>query len=195
MTWPYYLTTSYNDSLLQTYCLAKSGSTVDHAILPHGNSFTEQMSDYWLPKYSKQWDMYDLAATSSEIRLDDYSTDNIVEKRNHLAGNKKVQETIEEKSASKWSSSTSLFAVFFGVNDVIVTLEDPLKDQELVFNAIFVTYKRLLRQVKLPTPSNNLPNPTSSTKPVPATSSSSTFPQSNDSPKSTAPKPSNAPTP
>lgn len=139
--------------------------------------------------------MYDLVAPSSEIRLDDDSNDNIVEKRNYLAGNKKVQESIAEKSASKWSSSTSLFAVFFGVNDVIVTLEDPLKDQELVFNAIFATYKRLLRQVNLPIPSNNLTNPTSSTKPAPATSSSSTFPQSNDSPTSTAPKPSNAPAP
>jgi hypothetical protein len=96
--------------------------------------------------------MYDLVATSSEIRLDGYSSDTIVEKRNHIDGNKRGLKTIGEKPTPKWSSSTSLFAVFFGVNDVIVTLEDPSKDQELVFSAIFATYRRLLSQVHLPYP-------------------------------------------
>ena len=49
--WPVYLTTTFNSSLLETYCLAQTGGVIDSSITPHGNDFVHQISTNFLPTY------------------------------------------------------------------------------------------------------------------------------------------------
>ena len=107
--WPAYLSTKYNDSLIETYCLAHGGATVDGDILPHGSDFVSQLHKEFLPNYGN----------------------------NETRG---------------WASSNSLFAAFFGINDILVSSEDPVikDDRAAVYDRIFVTYSTLLDQVMLP---------------------------------------------
>ena len=50
--WPVHLTTVYNDSLIQTYCFARSGAFVDRTIVNENQpDFVEQMERDFLPGY------------------------------------------------------------------------------------------------------------------------------------------------
>ncbi|KAL9128826.1 MAG: hypothetical protein Q9217_002579 [Psora testacea] len=50
--WPVHLTTAYNDSLIQTYCFARSGASVEHDIVRNEHSdFFEQVEEEFLPRY------------------------------------------------------------------------------------------------------------------------------------------------
>ncbi|KAL9049184.1 MAG: hypothetical protein Q9162_007356 [Coniocarpon cinnabarinum] len=77
--WVDYLTTTYNQSLIETYNLAYGGATVDSNLvtpyLPTVLSLRQQVNDEFLPYY------------------------------------------LDEQTAS-WNPSNSLFAFFFGINDV-----------------------------------------------------------------------------
>ncbi len=49
--WPVYLTTTYNASVLETYCLAQTGSVIDSSITPHGSDFVHQVNTVFIPTY------------------------------------------------------------------------------------------------------------------------------------------------
>ena len=49
--WPVYLTSTYNTSLLETYCLARTGGVIDSSITPHGSDFVRQVNTDFLPTY------------------------------------------------------------------------------------------------------------------------------------------------
>lgn len=46
-----YLTTTYNASVLETYCLAQTGSVIDSSITPHGSDFVRQVNTVFIPTY------------------------------------------------------------------------------------------------------------------------------------------------
>lgn len=52
--WPVYLTTQYNSSILETYVLARSGSTVNGTIIPHGSSLVDQVQQDFLPRWGER---------------------------------------------------------------------------------------------------------------------------------------------
>lgn len=115
--WPLYLTTTYNDSSLETYNFAMNGATVDRAIVPHGSDFVHQyltfLETYW-------------------------ST---------------------ESGAPSWNSSNTLFAAFFGINDINAALETSKKAERKKIVKIFKTYSTLLDKVSfivLPDPQTML---------------------------------------
>lgn len=103
-----FLTTTYNQSYVQTYNLAFGGATVDMELIesPFGRivqSFRQQVQDQFLPTY----------------------------------GN---------KAAVPWSSKDSLFVVFFGINDVVLSYAG--QNSSLNY-AVIKSYERLLHQVIL----------------------------------------------
>lgn len=50
--WPVYLTTQYNDSLIQTYNLARSGATVDNEIMPDNRyDFVREVRERFIPAF------------------------------------------------------------------------------------------------------------------------------------------------
>jgi len=51
--WPVYLTTHSNCSSIKTYNLARSSSTVDRSIIPHGGDFYGQLHNDFLPRYGQ----------------------------------------------------------------------------------------------------------------------------------------------
>ncbi len=107
--------------------------------------------------------------------------------------------------AAGWNATNSLFATFFGINDVRRCTDQPSTRDNCseIYGSLFAIYRFLLEQVRSlfphaattlslrihPRPLNP-PVPTSSTPPAPATSSSSTSP-----PYPASPSPSNGATP
>ena len=50
--WVSYMTTTYNDSLIETFDLGVSGSTVDNLLIPHGPSdVASQVTKDFVPNY------------------------------------------------------------------------------------------------------------------------------------------------
>lgn len=140
ITWPVYLTTKHNDNFFETYNFAKGGSTVDHAILTHGNSFTEQMDKIFMPNWGQHYSNHSLLNDNSSS-ISSYSSDSY-----ELSSRRKYS---NKNHTPQWHSSNSLFAVFFGINDITVTLEDPLTNEYKyeTFQDIFSTYSRLVDQL------------------------------------------------
>lgn len=101
--WPVYLTTQFNSSVLQTFVFARSGSTVNGSIIPHGPDFVGQVQNDFLPRYG-------------------------------------------ERNASSWQPYTSLFAMYFGINDINVALEMH-EITTVIFDEIFASYSNLVDQV------------------------------------------------
>ncbi|KAI4141396.1 MAG: hypothetical protein L6R39_005356 [Caloplaca ligustica] len=98
--WIEYLTFKYNESLVDTYNLAVSGSTVDNNILnvSTADDLVHQISDRFTPHYFN-------------------------------------------KTAVGWTSSNSLFSLFFGINDVNRSWD---KRDPKITDAIFARYRKML---------------------------------------------------
>ena len=140
LKWIQYLTTTYNDSLIQTYNMASYGATMD--------GFVRFYHEHFMPHYGIS---------------------------NHTG-------------AAGWNSTNSLFAIFFGINDVRRCTDQPLTKDDCseIYESLFLIYRFMLEQVSIlfyfsishfPFPiftANLLPSPQSSTQMAPATSSYST---------------------
>lgn len=104
-----FLTTTYNQSFIETFNLGYGGATIDPSLIgsPYGyivQSFRQQVQDEFLPTY----------ATNSGVA---------------------------------WSGSNSLFTVFFGINDVILSYGQ--RDSTLNY-LLIKSYESLVHQVRLP---------------------------------------------
>lgn len=102
-----FLTTTYNQSFIETFNLGYGGATIDPSLVgsPYGyivQSFRQQVQDEFLPTY---------------------------------ASNSGVQ----------WSGSNSLFTVFFGINDVILSYGP--RNSTLNF-LLIKSYENLVHQVR-----------------------------------------------
>lgn len=102
-----FLTTTYNQSFIETFNLGYGGATIDPSLVssPYGyivQSFRQQVQDEFLPTY---------------------------------ASNSGVQ----------WSGSNSLFTVFFGINDVILSYAP--RNSTLNF-LLIKSYENLVHQVR-----------------------------------------------
>jgi hypothetical protein len=100
-----FLSSTYNQSYIQTYCFGYGGATIDPALLPspYGlivQSFEQQVTESFLPFY-----------THGEV---------------------------------PWSAEDTLFTVFFGINDVILSY---LQQNSSLNYALIKDYERLLNQV------------------------------------------------
>ncbi|MCJ1307704.1 hypothetical protein MMC25_001352 [Agyrium rufum] len=103
--WVDFLTTTYNQSFLETYNLAYGGATVDSSLvaqyLPTVLDFVQQVNDEFIPYYVK-------------------------------------------KNTAGWTSENSLFAAFFGINDV----GNSYGSGNTTLNGdIFVVYAQLVDQL------------------------------------------------
>ncbi len=111
--WFMYLTTEFNKSYIETYCLARSSGTVNASITPHGtDDFVKVLQGDFLPIYGGP-------------------------------------------SESGWHSSSSLFAMFFGVNDINMVAEEWEDDIPMILDEIFATYISLVGQVSTMTFTND----------------------------------------
>lgn len=104
-----FLTTTYNQSFIQTFNLGYGGATIDPSLIgsPYGyivQSFRQQVQDEFLPTY----------ATNPGVA---------------------------------WSGSNSLFTVFFGINDVILSYGQ--RNSTLNF-LLIKSYENLVHQVRMP---------------------------------------------
>ena len=52
--WISYLSTKYNDSIIETYNLAVSASTIDASFVPHGNDLVSQVQKTFIPTYASK---------------------------------------------------------------------------------------------------------------------------------------------
>lgn len=101
--WIEYLTFKYNESLVDTYNLTVSGSTVNNTVLGVSSTadLVHQISDRFVPSYVR-------------------------------------------KNTAGWTSSNSLFALFFGINDVNRSWN---KRNPKINDAVFSSYLNLLNSV------------------------------------------------
>ncbi|KAL8718509.1 MAG: hypothetical protein Q9225_004358 [Loekoesia sp. 1 TL-2023] len=101
--WIEYLTFKYNESLVDTYNLAVSGSTVNNTVLGLSSTadLVHQVSDRFVPSYVR-------------------------------------------KNTAGWTSSNSLFALFFGINDVNRSWN---KKNPKINDAVFSSYLNLLNSL------------------------------------------------
>ncbi|KAI4153132.1 MAG: hypothetical protein L6R39_001655 [Caloplaca ligustica] len=104
-----FLTTTYNQSFIETFNLGYGGATIDPSLVgsPYGlivQSFRQQVQEEFLPTY----------ATNSGVG---------------------------------WSGSNSLFTVFFGINDVILSYGQ--RNSTLNF-LLIKSYENLVHQVRKP---------------------------------------------
>lgn len=105
--WPVYITTTYNQSLIETYNFARYGATVDNVLIPHLSDFVQQLQGGFLRHFNDQDD-------------------------------------------ARRNPSNSLFATFFGVNDVIAGLELEGEDKvATLFDKEFKTYASLVDKVRV----------------------------------------------
>lgn len=100
-----FLSSTYNQSYIQTYCFGYGGATIDPALVvsPYGlivQSFEQQVTESFLPFY-----------THGEV---------------------------------SWSAENTLFTVFFGINDVIVSY---LQQNSSLNYALIKDYERLVNHV------------------------------------------------
>lgn len=110
--WPFYLTTEFNESLVQTYNLADYGSIVDVDLLRNGEAgdFTGAVAD----KFAGSYFMADV----------------------NFVG---------------WTAANSLFAVWFGVNDVNVMVHAQDMNRERYVDAmteVQIKYRDNLEMVR-----------------------------------------------
>ena len=127
LRWIQYLTMTYNDSKVETYNFAVSGATVDRDLIDRGSAFTTQVGETFLPNYSEQ--------------------------RNQFAGGEHERGSRRRKSRSSgngsgplatWEPQNTLFSIWFGINDNVSS-----NRSEVLFDQIFESYGRTLKQVRL----------------------------------------------
>ncbi|KAL9633476.1 MAG: hypothetical protein Q9164_004675 [Protoblastenia rupestris] len=136
--WISYLTTQYNDSMIETYNLALTSSTVDGSLIPHGADLVSQVQETFIPNYgSKKGDVWDPSTTlfASFIGVNDVEIsasnvtaagkwDNIFQSYSNLAD--------QARMAMNLSSTYSDVSVFTFETDVLfnLILDDPSSIKE-----------------------------------------------------------------
>lgn len=130
LLWINYLTMNYNDSVIETYNFAKSGSTVNSSLIDNHSSSFERQVGIFMKTYaggkknsagrgSRKWRSMEKRRTK-----------------------KAEKENKEKDGKAQWEPQSTLFSIWFGINDNAFSSKS-----SVLFDQVFESFANSIHQV------------------------------------------------